>query len=161
MADVADTNFKRCVFLDGSTVSELCSLTDDQSCLARVFNPTTNQRSFSSCIFDRAVMDVRPSLVTALYANTPACFLHCLGFFFISFLFSLSAFISMTDHHTVPPSAFIHPLVSLLSCSLFSALKHSKYLAARMNIQLDKAYQLVVSGCQERQCTCVIINTVI
>lgn len=126
MADLADTNFKRCVFLDGSTVSELRSLTDDQSCLGRVFNPTTNQRSFSSCIFDRAVMDVRPSLVTALYANTPACFLRCLGFF-PSHFFSLPVCFYLHDRPPHCPSFCFHtstclPLV-LLTLFSVEALK--------------------------------------
>lgn len=100
-------------FLDAAPSPWLCSLTDDQSCSVCAFNLTANQKSCSSCIFDKALMDECPSPLTDLYANTPTCSCIAPAIFLLEFFVFLSAFISVTDYHGVPPSAFVTSTLSL------------------------------------------------
>lgn len=101
-------------FLDAAPSPWLCSLTDDQSCSVCAFNLTANQKSCSSCIFDKALMDECPSPLTDLLYMQILQPVPVFFIFLFLFLF-MSAFISVTDW--VPTSAFVAFTLSV-SCQL-------------------------------------------
>lgn len=99
-----------------------------------VFNLTANQKSCSCCIFDRALMDECPSLLTDLYTNTHLAPVSLLLFFGPTFFPVCFYLIDRVPWCPPPPTH--HPPPSCLSAGVTSTLSLSYLVHSSLFFQI-------------------------